>query len=274
MSLLSDLSYNESDIITTDRYLNITRKHSEKLCYIKSDFFVRNSQFDWRGQIHPNFNDLRENVVAGHSDYEITDEIVEKHPNFKEWFVVNNFSTQTKVVSLPLGVTNYCDDSSIHLIYGDNTLFFETMCNQKKENTLAYMNFNINTYPTERQQVWNMFIDKSWVTTGLIQNTKEGRLKYMNDIYNSKFCICPRGNGLDTHRLWESLYLKTIPIVIYHTHFKNMTDLPILFINDWSEVTEEFLNIKYEEMSKKEYNLEKLKMSYWENEILSCFSAS
>jgi hypothetical protein len=67
--------------------------------------------------------------------------------------------------------------------------------------------------------------------------------------------------------LWESLYLKTIPIVIYHNHFKNMTNLPILFINDWMEVTEEFLNIKYEEMSKKQYNLDKLKIGYWENLI-------
>ena len=270
---LSDLSYNESDIITNDRYLNITKRHSLRLCYVKSDFFVLNRQFNWRGQIHPNFNDFRDNVMVGHSDYSITDDIINKYPRFKKWFVVNNFSTQTNVTSLPLGVTNYCDDSPIHLIYGDNSMFFDTMREQKKYTTLAYMNFNINTFPAERNLVWNSFKDEPWVKTGSIENTSEGRLRYMNDIYSSKFCICPRGNGLDTHRLWESLYLKTIPIVIYHTHFKNMTDLPILFINDWSEVTEEFLNIKYEEMSKKEYNLEKLKMSYWENAITTSLRA-
>ena len=267
LSILLDLSYNEHEIITTDRYLNIARKHNNKLCYIKSDFFVLNNKFNWRGQIHPNPEMFRENVVAGHSDYPITDVIVSKHPYFKKWFVVNNFSTQSNVISLPLGVTNFCNDSQPHLIYGDNSLFFDTIQNEKQLNTLAYMNFNINTYPNERNNVWNMFKDKPWVKTGSIENTKEGRLKYMNDIYNSKFCICPRGNGLDTHRLWESLYLKTIPVVIYHTHFKNMTDLPILFINDWTEVSEEFLNIKYEEMSKKQYNLDKLKIGYWENVI-------
>jgi hypothetical protein len=267
MSFIRDLSYNEYDIITTDRYLEISKKYNSNVCYIKSDFFVLNRQINWRGKVHPKLSDFRENVVVGHSDYSITDEIVQRYPTFKKWFVVNNFSTHTNVTSLPLGVTNYCDDSPIHLIYGDNSLFFDTMREQKYENALAYMNFNINTFPRERTHVWNLFKDKPWVKLGSIQNARKGRLIYMNEIYNSKFCICPRGNGLDTHRLWESLYLKTIPIVIYHSHFANMTDLPILFINDWNEVTEDFLNIKYQEMSKKQYNLEKLKIGYWENVI-------
>jgi hypothetical protein len=164
-------------------------------------------------------------------------------------------------------------DYNIHLIYGDNSMFFDTLSSEKHETTLAYMNFNINTFSTERNYVWNLFKDKSWVKTGSIENTREGRMRYMKDIYNSKFCVCPRGNGLDTHRLWESLYLKTIPIVIYHNHFANMTDLPILFINNWSEVTEDFLNIKYEEMSKKQYNLQKLKVGYWENVITTSSQA-
>ena len=273
MSLLLDLSYNESDIITTDRYLTISLKNNSYLCYVKSDFFVLNRQFNWRGKIHPNLNDFRQTVIVGHSDYPITDEIIGKHHKFKKWFVVNNFSTQSNVTSLPLGVTNYCNDSPIHLIYGDNSVFFETLSTEKSETTLSYMNFNINTYPSERNQVWNLFKDKPWVKTGSIENTREGRMRYMKDIYNSKFCICPRGNGLDTHRLWESLYLKTIPIVIYHNHFANMTDLPILFINNWSEVAEDFLNIKYEEMSKKQYNLEKLKIGYWEKIITTSSQA-
>ena len=29
-----------------------------------------------------------------------------------------------------------------------------------------------------------------------------------------RFCFCIRGNGLDTHRFWESLYLGVIPVVL------------------------------------------------------------
>jgi hypothetical protein len=37
---------------------------------------------------------------------------------------------------------------------------------------------------------------------------------YIDNIYNHKFVICPEGNGIDTHRFWESLYLGVIPVII------------------------------------------------------------
>jgi hypothetical protein len=44
-----------------------------------------------------------------------------------------------------------------------------------------------------------------------------------------------------------------------------LIDLPVLIINEWTEVTEEFLNKKYEEMHSKfqTYNLGKIYMPYW-----------
>ena len=59
----------------------------------------------------------------------------------------------------------------------------------------------------------------------------------------------------------------SIPIVIYEETHHLFNDLPILFINDWSEITEEFLNEKYDEYNKKSWNLEKLKIEYWTNFI-------
>jgi hypothetical protein len=54
-----------------------------------------------------------------------------------------------------------------------------------------------------------------------------------------QFSACPRGNGIDTHRLWESLYLGVVPIVERTTlseHWKG-AGLPLVLIDDWSEVT-------------------------------------
>ena len=44
-------------------------------------------------------------------------------------------------------------------------------------------------------------------------------------------------------------------------------DLPILQVDDMCSLTKEFLEDKYEEMMSKEYNLDKLKMSYWLQQI-------
>ena len=101
-----------------------------------------------------------------------------------------------------------------------------------------------------------------------IPERQTGHAKFISEMYNHKFVLCPRGNGVDTHRLWMSLYLGTIPIVKYHIVHSTFKHLPILFINDWDEVTEDFLNQKFEEIHSKEYDFSILKMEYWENFFL------
>ena len=53
-----------------------------------------------------------------------------------------------------------------------------------------------------------------------------------------KYCICPEGNGLDTHRLWEAYYVKTIPILLrttFSTNIKQVTNLPMILLNSWDD---------------------------------------
>lgn len=40
-------------------------------------------------------------------------------------------------------------------------------------------------------------------------------------------------------------------------------NLPILVVSDWSELTEDFLENKYIEMSNKQYNYRKMDIRYW-----------
>lgn len=57
-------------------------------------------------------------------------------------------------------------------------------------------------------------------------------LKYM-------FVVCPEGNGIDTHRLWEALYLRTIPIIEKNkiSNFFLKANLPVLILNKWSDLS-------------------------------------
>ena len=127
---------------------------------------------------------------------------------------------------------------------------------------LVYLNFNTYTH-CDRPLVSNLFSDKEWTYLGNIENTLEGRKRFLIDIKSSKFVFCPRGNGIDTHRLWETLYMGSYPIVKYENAHQLFTDLPILFIKDWNDIDEDFLNRKYEEFNNTNWNLDKLKLSYW-----------
>jgi hypothetical protein len=88
------------------------------------------------------------------------------------------------------------------------------------------------------------------------------------NIAKSVFCISPPGNGVDCHRVWECLYLKTIPIIRYDDCYNQFKHLPILFIDDWNSVTADFLKVsifKFQQMLKD--ILPELSISYWKKNI-------
>lgn len=98
-----------------------------------------------------------------------------------------------------------------------------------------------------------------------IQNIKTDKL---NDcqrmLLNSKCVICPEGNGIDTHRLYESLLCGCIPIVEKNPYImKKYEGLPILYTDNYSEITLDYLNEKYEEIKKGTYSFNKLFKNYY-----------
>lgn len=53
----------------------------------------------------------------------------------------------------------------------------------------------------------------------------------------SKLVACPRGNGIDTHRFWESLYLGALPVLLKKNRLTNEPDWPCYEIDSWHQVS-------------------------------------
>ena len=62
-----------------------------------------------------------------------------------------------------------------------------------------------------------------------------------------KYVVAPRGNGIDTHRLWEALYLGCVPVVARSSLDSIYAELPVLIVKDWKDVTATFLEDKWPE---------------------------
>lgn len=52
------------------------------------------------------------------------------------------------------------------------------------------------------------------------------------------FVLAPEGAGPDTHRLWEALAIGCVPIVLDSAVHREWKHLPVLWVNNWDEVTE------------------------------------
>ena len=60
--------------------------------------------------------------------------------------------------------------------------------------------------------------------------------RYRELVSNSAFVLSPPGNGVDCHRTWESIYLGAIPIVLKKYWPFSDLDLPVLAVEDWSDI--------------------------------------
>ena len=129
-----------------------------------------------------------------------------------------------------------------------------------------YMNHNIKTNRNERLKLYQIFEGKSWITIEYGTNGHKFD-NYINNIYNHKFVICPEGNGIDTHRTWETLYMGTIPIEKRNINNQFYIDLPICFVNDWNKITEKFLESEYIRIKQSMLDTDKLDFKYWKNKI-------
>jgi hypothetical protein len=90
---------------------------------------------------------------------------------------------------------------------------------------------------------------------------------FFNTILDYEMVVCPAGNGVDTHRLWEVLYSNRIPITIKIGDFKIYElyeKLPIIILDSANQLKDfEFLNKKYKEIKNSYFSLEEMDLNYW-----------
>ena len=83
------------------------------------------------------------------------------------------------------------------------------------------------------------------------------------------FVLSPYGQGMDCHRTWEALILGSIPI-LKSKEFANMfKDLPVLFVEDWSDINQQLLDDTIERFKNMTFNYDKLTLNYWKQIVFS-----
>jgi hypothetical protein len=114
----------------------------------------------------------------------------------------------------------------------------------------------------DRASLGALFEGKEWATV-----THLPYKKYLEGIQNHKFVLCPSGNGIESARNWETLYMRRVPIFKDYPYLREMfKDFPALFVKEFDEVTEELL-VENDHLYQKaqSMDMEKLSLDYWFN---------
>lgn len=89
---------------------------------------------------------------------------------------------------------------------------------------------------------------------------------YYHKLARSKFILTLPGLGYDTYRLWETLYLGAIPVFERGVGFdRTFWKLPVILVDDYSEVNEDMLKQAYVETMYRasEFEYFRLRQSFW-----------
>lgn len=143
----------------------------------------------------------------------------------RAWFAVNAVVHHPKLHAFPRGLAD------ARWRHGDGAALARTQEQRLDKTILFDASYDISTYPPAREYCRD--------ETGIEPAPRRDYEPYLRGLASSYFCIAPRGNGIDTHRVWEALYLRTVPIVTRSLMVDQHTDLPIVTLDDWSEFRSE-----------------------------------
>ncbi|MBI9086557.1 MAG: hypothetical protein JEZ11_23370 [Desulfobacterales bacterium] len=178
-------------------------------------------------------------------------------PRLFKWFAQNTAADHKKLVPLPLGVANS------QWAHGRLDLLHRAAYRKGPKTGFVYMNFDARTNPAQRQPVFDRLKNHPLVTV----SAGLGYEAYLNELASHHFCICPPGNGLDCHRIWECFYLGVIPVVSSECRLRGFDSLPILYVDDWGRLDADFLKDAYRQMARRPVRFERADLGHWRSVI-------
>lgn len=249
-------------------------------------------------------------LITGNCDPPVTSFVAPN--NVKYWFAQNCLSSDYRTIPIPIGLRNpfpYELPNQFPILSGasyENGQFCEQIMRDIYLNyshitptKFLYTNFNSETNRGYREVIKKIAQETDYITYESPCQDVNGYNNYYSKILDHEATICPVGNGLDTHRIWEVLYCKRIPITInanadkyprvnqsmhfpgegnnippqkteYGIYTKLYSQLPIVVLNSYQELLDkQYLKQVIDLKKKGNYNFDVLDFNYWKNLILN-----
>ena len=238
-------------------------------------------------------------LVSGDSDITYPTDMNQKvlnlllrNKHLKRWWCQNWIGNHPKVITLPIGLDYHTIAENENHSWGNK----KSEIAQEKELldmkcvpawspysqrlTKCYSNFTfaMNTrFSFDRRDC----ISKCNTDLVFYEPNPISRNESWTNQREYAFVLSPMGGGIDCHRLWEALHLGCIPIVKSTKGFLNQrgldsmyNDLPVLIVDDWTDITNTLLEDTLHKFQKMDFNLNKLRLDYWVKQIKNSWKPS
>ena len=203
-------------------------------------------------------NNITELIIFIHNVEPTLEEsfIINLLPYAKKIYLVNKHIEYPNVYNLPIGIRDTEEVFSVHKHFSHNILINELHKNRVKD-ILCLLCFSHSHI--DRKECQDILGSKDFILN--YNNKKFNKQKSIHcgtvpvDInyeitHRSKYTLAPIGCGISTHRFYESLCFRSIPIVFRTPFYKYFEKWPVLIVDEWCDVTENLLLDNYDRLSK------------------------
>jgi hypothetical protein len=239
-----------SFVITPDKILSLANnyisRYGKKITYNPEEniIFLHSDNLPvFINEVLPNIN-YKFVLLTHDSDWPITEkfDIILNNPYLIKWFAMNCHTMHEKLQPIPIGMANEVWP------HGNKDILLTIINENNEKKNLVYCNFdpytNLDARSVAIQKIRNYpYIDFDF--------NKISFEEYLRKLSTYKYVISPPGNSTDCHRIWESIYLGTVPICLKSIPLVYFKDCPILFINEWEDLNVDLLNEKYKIITNK-----------------------
>ncbi len=275
-----------------------------KFATLHNDKTIFYSHIDCLHQVFDKINSLNREVILITGSGDISVNSFNAPPNVKYWFAQNCLVQNEKIIPIPIGLRNsfphyfidQCDIlSGCDYYFGkisEDILIDIYLNNNSFAEKFLYANFNVNSNLVYRSFLRDICKEIDFINYEEPIETDFGYNNYYSKILDHQLNFCPAGNGIDTHRIWETLYCKRIPITIncnsycrdnkvsvgsayippqeneYAIYTKLYSKLPIIILDSYEELFDKsHLQKLIDNKREQEYDLNILDFNYWKNII-------
>ena len=269
----SDIVY--SEMISKENFKDLSKENLTIIYETENMIFYKNTKFEIKENdiifcnthfIKSLFLQLKnikdfENIklITHQTDIPITKKLYETKPEcISEWYSINVDTVDKNLIPIPLGVSN--DYSPKNPKYKE----FQKIKNISNKDNKIYLNFEINTNRRERFNLYNLYENN---ISFFVEKPTLKMIEYLERLNENVFILCPWGNGYDTHRFWESIYVGSIPITKKHKTYDSASKLPNIQVRNYKDLNFEKMNNIRLNFDESKFEYEKLTIDWWINKI-------
>lgn len=167
-------------------------------------------------------------LITHNSDENITDKYIQiaQDPKLVHWYAQNLLLAHPKASMLPIGMANSMWP------HGNLAALTQAVHSIKQKKQQVYFFFNVHTNYKARHDCYSKL-----VKNGFMFGIQKPYAAYLEELATYDYAICPPGNGIDSHRIWECLYLNVCPVMLKDTFSLALSKhFPIFLVDEWSSL--------------------------------------